>query len=130
MVALQADHPLADRDAIDLRDLADTPLRITSRRLNQPLVDMVMSACAAAGFTPVIAPHLDTLENNLAAIIAGPPSWTVVYEAHARTLRMPLIAFRPIHPNLFMPTALAVREDAASRAVAPLLRACASATND
>jgi DNA-binding transcriptional LysR family regulator len=129
VVALPGRHPLADREVVDLRDLADVPLRIVPRRLNQPLVDLVMNACAAAGFVPVLAPHPDTLENNLATIGAGPPSWTVFYEAHARVLRPPLVAFRPLRPDLVMPTALAVRADAASRAVAPLLRACAAAAD-
>ncbi len=129
LVALPAGHHLTGSGEVDLRDLADVPLRIIPRRLNQPLVDLVMNACAAAGFVPVLAPHLDTLENNLAAIGAGPPSWTVIYEAHARVLRLPLVAFRPLRPDLVMPTALAVPADAASRAVAPLLRACAAAAD-
>jgi len=130
LVALPADHALAAADRLDLSHLADVPLRITPRRLNQPLVDLVMAACAAAGFVPVLAPHLDTLENNLATIGAGRPSWTVVYEAHARTLNVPLVAFRPAVADLVMSTALAVRADTTSGAIAPILRACAIAAND
>jgi hypothetical protein len=40
------------------------------------------------------------------------------------------VVFRPTDPELVMPTALAVREDATSRTVAPLLRACAVAAHD
>jgi len=130
LVALPAAHPLAGSSVVALPALAELPLRIVSRRLNAPLVDLVTGACAAAGFTPVLGSHPGTLENTLAAIAAGPASWTVLYEAHARTLRLPQVAFRPTDPELVMPTALAVRDDATSRMVAPLIRACAAAAHD
>ncbi|MFF5293070.1 LysR family transcriptional regulator [Paractinoplanes globisporus] len=130
VVALPATHELAGPSVVPLAALAELPLRIVSHRLNPPLVDLVMGACAAAGFTPTLGAHPDTLENALAAIAAGPASWTVLYEAHARTLRVPEVLFRPTDPELVMPTALAVREDATSRMVAPLIRACAAAAHD
>lgn len=130
LVALPAAHELAGSNVVELPALAELPLRIVSRRLNPPLVDLVLDACAAAGFTPILGARPDSLENTLAAMAAGPASWTVLYEAHARTLRLPQVVFRPTGPELAMPTALAVREDATSRAVAPLLRACAIAAHD
>jgi DNA-binding transcriptional LysR family regulator len=130
LVALPAAHELAGASVVRLPELAELSLRIVSRRLNPPLVDLLTSACTAAGFTPAHGPELDTLENTLAAIAAGPASWTVLYEVHARTLRPPHVVFRPTEPELVMPTALAVREDATSRMVAPLLRACAVTAHD
>ncbi len=130
VVALPAAHELAGSSVVELPALAELPLRIVSRRLNPPLVDLVLDACAAAGFTPVLGAHPDSLENTLAAMAAGPASWTVLYESHARTLQLPQVVFRPTAPELAMPTALAVREDATSRTVAPLLRACAIAAHD
>jgi DNA-binding transcriptional LysR family regulator len=130
MVALPADHELAGRAVVELSALAGLPLRIVARRLNPPLVDLVLGACAAAGFTPVLGAQPDALENTLAAMAASPACWTVLYEAHARTLQPPRVVFRPTEPELVMPTALAVRADATSRAVAPLLRACAAAAHD
>jgi hypothetical protein len=118
---LPADGP------VDLSDLATLPLRIVPRRLNPPLVDMVLGACAAAGFTPLPGGHLGSLQDLIAAVGAGPPSWSVIYESQAQTLRQPLVVFRPTEPALTMPTALAVPADATSRMVAPLLRACAAA---
>lgn len=112
---------------IPLAELAALPLRIVARRLNPPLVDLVLDACAAAGFTPPLGDHPGTLQDLIAAIGSGAPSWTVLYEPQARTLRSPLVQFLPTEPALVMPTALAVRADATSRQVAPLLRACAMA---
>jgi DNA-binding transcriptional LysR family regulator len=127
LVVLPADHEPARHEHVALRDLEALPLRIAPRRVNQPLVDLVLGACDAAGFTPVLGSHPGSLENLIAAIASGQPSWTVIYEAFARTLHEPRVAFRPLRPPLLMPTSLAVPVDATSRQVAPLLRACASA---
>jgi DNA-binding transcriptional LysR family regulator len=122
----------ADRAAdtpIRLAELATLPLRIVARRLNPPLVDLVLNACAAAGFTPILGDHPGTLQDLIAAIGSGSPSWTVLYEPQARALHSPQVRFLPTEPALTMPTALAVRADATSRQVAPLLRACAMAAS-
>jgi DNA-binding transcriptional LysR family regulator len=127
VVALPAAHPLARGEAIDLAELAGLPLRIVSRRLNQPLVDLVMAGCARAGFEPVLGPRLDSLPNALAAIGTGTPAWTVLYSAQAHALRSTRVAFRAVAGSgLAMPTALAIRPGAGSRLLGPLLRACAS----
>jgi DNA-binding transcriptional LysR family regulator len=127
LVLLPATHDLARREYVALADLQSLPLRIVPRRKNQPLVDLVLGACATAGFSPVMGSHPGTLDNLIAAVAGGPPSWSVIYEPFARTLREPRVAFRPTDPPLIMPTHLAVRADATSRELAPLLRACAAA---
>ena len=124
---LPAGHELAAREIVKLSELAALPLHLVPRKLNPPLVDLVLTACADAGFTPPLAPHVEGLDNTHAVIAAGAPSWTVIYEAHARALHHPHVAFRPTDPELVMPTELAVAADATSRAVAPLLRACSAA---
>jgi hypothetical protein len=84
----------------------------------------------AVGVNPVLGSTSEGLDNMLAAIATGPPSWTVVYESHAKILQLPDVAFLPTTPALSMATAVAVRADATSRTVAPLLRACAAAAGD
>jgi DNA-binding transcriptional LysR family regulator len=127
LVALPSGHELAGLSVVPIGKLADLPLRIVSRQLNPPLVDLVLGVCAEAGFTPALADHPEGVENVMAAVASGPPTWTVLYEPHVRMLSQSLAAFRLTDPPLVMPTALAVREDATSRSLAPLLRACASA---
>lgn len=127
LVLLPAAHPLADLDVVPMAALADLPLRIVERRTNPPLVDLVIGACAEAGFTPTLTDHPERIENILAAIATGPPTWTVLYEPHARMLHQGAVVFRPSDPPLQMTTALAVPEDATTAHIAPLLRACAAA---
>lgn len=115
VVALPARHPLARRESVRLPDLAEVPLRLTERRNHPALVDLVLNACARAGFEPSPAPTSTTLQDTLAAIGAGSPMWTVVYESNARQTRNPRVAFRPFADGgLSLPIALAVRADAAS----------------
>jgi DNA-binding transcriptional LysR family regulator len=127
VAALPARHELASLDTVAVEQLRDLPLRIARRRDNPPLVDLVLTACADAGFEPVLGLPNERLEDTLAEIGTGPPCWTVVYEAHARIIRSSRLAFRPLRPALQLPTMLAVPESATSRSLAPLLRACSEA---
>jgi DNA-binding transcriptional LysR family regulator len=121
-------HPLAAAGEVALRDLAALPLRLVPRRVNPPLVDLVVTACHEAGFEPVPGTPGGSLQDSLAAIGAGTPMWTVVYAAEAARLRAPRVAFLPFRgAGLAMTTCLAVRRGAPSRAVELLLRACAPA---
>jgi DNA-binding transcriptional LysR family regulator len=124
VAALPARHDLAAQDEVAVEQLRDLPLKIARRRDNPPLVDLIFTACADAGFEPILGPANDRLEDTLAEIGTGPPCWTVVYESHARGLRSSRLAFRPLRPALYLPTMLAVPESATSRSLAPLLRAC------
>ena len=127
LLVLPAASPLTDLDFVPMSALAELPLRIVERRTNPPLVDLVLRACADAGFTPVLADHPHHLEHTLAAIAAGPPTWTVIFEPHARMMRQGSVIFRPTDPPLSLTTSLAVAEDATTATIAPLLRACTAA---
>jgi DNA-binding transcriptional LysR family regulator len=130
LVVLPAGHVLAGRDVVPLSELAALPLRIVGRQANPPLVDLVTSACAAAGVTPALAAHPESVEGVLAAVASGPPSWSVLYEAHARMLSSDRVVFRATAPALGLMTALAVPAAATTAALAPLLRACRAAARD
>ncbi|MFE3184358.1 LysR substrate-binding domain-containing protein [Streptomyces violascens] len=126
VVALPSAHPLASQDEIALPDLAALPLCITARRNNPALVDLVVGACHTAGFEPVPGPVSGSLQDTLATIGLG-QLWTVVYEAHARVLHSPRVAFRPVRaPGLALPTGLAVGADHIPAAVELLLKACST----
>ena len=121
---------VAPDDEIRLKDLRELPLRITERRTNPPLVDLVMSACAAEGFEPVLGPRSNNLQDTHAAIGAGSPSWTVIYESHARLLREGRVVFRRPDPRLALTTSLVVpAETTVSGDLAVLLEACRKASD-
>ncbi|TDW65934.1 DNA-binding transcriptional LysR family regulator [Kribbella pratensis] len=121
---------VAEGPEVELKDLRDLPLRITQRRTNPPLVDLVMSACAAAGFEPVLGPRSSSLQDTHAAIGAGSPSWTVIYESHARLLREGRVVFRRPRPRLALTTSLAVPAGTTVGGdLAVLLEACRKASD-
>jgi DNA-binding transcriptional LysR family regulator len=129
VVALPARHALARQERITFAALAGMPLRIASRRVNQPLVDLVIDTAAEAGFEPLPSSGSSNLADTLAAIGSSSDLWTVVYAAHARNLNTERVAFRAVDPPLTMPTSLAVRDvDAAGPAA--FLRACRGVSND
>ena len=78
LVVIPAHHALASREVVELTELAGLPLHLVSRKLNPPLVDLVLDACLAAGFTPALASQVEGLDNTHAVIAAGAPSWTVI----------------------------------------------------
>jgi DNA-binding transcriptional LysR family regulator len=125
LAALPAGHGLAaSRDAVDLAGLAPLSLRLADRPANPPLFDQVMTACHDSGFSPTLGPPADSLQNTLALIGAGQPSWTPVYESHSRVLRHPRVEFRPTRPALAMTTYLAVPADGRPAWLNPLIQAC------
>jgi DNA-binding transcriptional LysR family regulator len=131
VVAIPARHPLAARETLEFTDLAELPLRLTERRNNPSLVDLVLSNCHAAGFEPIPGPATSSvLQDTLAAIGSGTPMWTVVYAANATITQVPRVAYVPIAPpGLALPTSLAVRQGPHSPGLDLLLAAC-DATGD
>ncbi|AEW93258.1 MULTISPECIES: LysR family transcriptional regulator [Streptomycetaceae] len=126
VAVVPAGHPVAGRARVSLAELAALPLRLTPRRNNPPLVDLVLTACREAGFEPIPGPPASTLEDTLAAIGAGTPMWTVVYAAHAARLRVSRVAFVPFGPpGLTITTALAVHRADPAPGTRELLAACA-----
>lgn len=128
MVALPARHELAARAVIDLGDLADLPLRLSSRARNPALYDLVVRSCREAGFEPVLGAEFTTSQDTLAAVGFGKPSWTVFYAPHADQLPVPGVVWRPLrNPAPAMRTYLAVRPDPPRAELRALIEACHAA---
>jgi len=110
VIALPAGHPLAGQPRLRLADMADLPLRLVPREQNATFVDQVVTACHAAGFSPIYGPRFGELQESLAEIGANPASWTVLYAATARLAGTRRVAFRPLaDPGLAVTTSLATR---------------------
>jgi DNA-binding transcriptional LysR family regulator len=125
-VAVPASHPLAAADPLALAQLRELPLRLPAREANPPLFDLVVGACRAAGFEPRLAPAMND-QDMLAAIAAGPPTWTVYYAGQAALLADAAggVAFRTLtEPPLQMPTLLATPAAGGGPALDALLAAC------
>jgi hypothetical protein len=94
-VALPVTHPLAAQPAIKLAQLSGIPLRLAPRPDNPAFHDLILGACADAGFEPLPGSPFTTAQDALAEIGTGPPTWTVFYAAAADLMPVRRIAFRP-----------------------------------
>jgi DNA-binding transcriptional LysR family regulator len=126
-VALPATHPLAAQPAIQLSQLSGIPLRLAPRQDNPPFHDLIVGACADAGFEPLPGPPFTTPQDTLAEIGTGPPAWTVFYTVAADLMPARRVAFRPL-AGLRAQTFLAVPPGPPGPALRHLLDACAQAS--
>ncbi|MGH3295932.1 MAG: LysR family substrate-binding domain-containing protein, partial [Trebonia sp.] len=125
VAVVPARHPIAAGTYAAFADLAELPLRLTPRRNNPALVDLVLSALSDAGREPVYAPPASNLSDNIAAIGADGASWTVVYASHAALLRTTRVAFVPFEPpGLSLTAHLALRREPPTPLLDLLLQAC------
>jgi DNA-binding transcriptional LysR family regulator len=126
-VALPAAHPLAAQPTVHLLQLSGIPLRLAPRQDNPPFHDLVLGACADAGFEPLPGPPFTTAQDTLAEIGAGPPAWTVLYTAAVGLMPVYRVALRPL-AGLTAQTCLAVPPGPPGPALRHLLAACVSAS--
>lgn len=71
IVYVPAEHSLAQRESINLAELANETFVFWQRRLGAAFYDLIFDGCRAAGFTPIIGSLGDTLEAQLALVAAG-----------------------------------------------------------
>jgi DNA-binding transcriptional LysR family regulator len=93
-VLLPADHPLARKAALSLRDLAHTPFVLFPRANNPGFHDRIMAAFAGAGVSPRIAEEVWPRANGVGLVRAGLGA-TFMTPSEAKHLP-PEIVFRPL----------------------------------
>jgi DNA-binding transcriptional LysR family regulator len=93
-VVLPADHPLAARESLRLRDLAQTPFVLFPRTHNPGFYDRVLAAFARAGVTPRIAEEVWPRANGIGLVRSGLGA-TFMCPSEARTLPSEVV-FRPL----------------------------------
>ncbi len=93
-VLLPSSHPLAQRTAVSLRDLAETPFVLFPRNHNVGFYDRILAAFASAGVTPKIAEEIWPRTNGIGLVSAGLGA-TFMTPAEAKHLP-PEVTFRPL----------------------------------
>ncbi len=93
-VLLPADHPLASRARLRLKDLANTPFVLFPRSHNPGFYDRILTACAQAGMTPRIAEEVWPRANGIGLVRAGIGA-TFITPSEARHVP-PDVLFRPL----------------------------------
>ncbi|HEV7804639.1 MAG TPA: LysR family transcriptional regulator [Solirubrobacteraceae bacterium] len=126
VIHLPAGHPLAERPALTLDDLADETILIAGGRESGGFTDRVLRAFAAAGLKPRTAPD-PYPDLGLRAVREG--VGVVVYVRGAFPPQLPGSAFVSLDPPLPLPFHLAWRASARTRALEAVLDAVRAATS-
>ena len=114
--ALPGRHPLTRRGPLALKDLARETFILYRRPDGRGLYDVIIAACAAAGFSPHVGQEAPRIVSTLNLVAAG-LGITIV---PASLSRLPLegVTYRPLkgRPALKVPLSLASRRDEHSAA--------------
>lgn len=108
VVALRAEHPLADRKHIELATLKDEPLILHSDV--SVLRTVVMLACQAAGFTPRIAQSAKQVQTLLSLVQSG--LGIALVPARMARIAPENVRLRPLKQPISIDMGLAMRPDA------------------
>jgi DNA-binding transcriptional LysR family regulator len=124
LVALPEGHPLAGHRTLRLEQLGELPLRLAPEAHNPAFHALITTALRDAGVHPPAGRPFTTLQDTLAEIGTGPPSWTV-FNAAPDQPPVRRVAIRPLD-GLTATVSLATRPGVPSRQVQLLLAACAA----
>lgn len=113
VVVLPAGHAVAAKPRVRLADLRDLPVRLVPRSQNATFVDAVLAACRAEGFEPIMGPPFVGLQETLADIGTGAPSWTILHEGGVPLVATRRVATRPLEgaEGLVITTSLVTQQE-------------------
>jgi DNA-binding transcriptional LysR family regulator len=116
VAAFPARHPLTKRARLTLKDVADETLILYRRPDGRGLYDVIIAACAEAGFSPHVVQEAPRIVSTLNLVAAG-LGITIV---PASLSRLPLegVTYKPFagRPGIKVPLNLACRADERSAA--------------
>jgi len=104
-VALLADHPLAARQRIRLKALADEPLVMFARQVSPVYFDMLVNVCRAHGFAPRVRDEVRSVASQIAYVSCG--QGAALVPAAMRRLAPANVVVRPLHEKVMVVTAAA-----------------------
>jgi DNA-binding transcriptional LysR family regulator len=113
LLALPADHPLANRQDIGLTEVAGDSFVSQPRELASTLYDRLVTLAAKAGFKPKIGQHAQQINGLLALVAAG--LGLALVPASMRAVRLPGVSYVLLDdPDAYLLLAVASRADDSS----------------
>ncbi|WP_328393561.1 LysR family transcriptional regulator [Nocardia sp. NBC_00416] len=122
LVVMSARHALADRTALGLDDLADSVLRMPSRRHDRHLHDAVAGAARAAGARLALGRPAGAAQDTVVEVGSDPRSWTVLPADQVAEIGSTRVVAIPLEPPMTITGSVLVPEDGpghAARCAAP-----------
>jgi DNA-binding transcriptional LysR family regulator len=96
VICLPRNHPLAQSDPLPLAAMRDEPFILFPREERPSYSDLVLDACAKAGFAPTIAQQTQEMQTAVSLVAAG-IGVTLVPDS-VRTLRRDNVVYQTIAP--------------------------------
>jgi DNA-binding transcriptional LysR family regulator len=122
LLALPANHPLADRESIWLREVAMEAFVVQPRELAATLYDRLAQIAAKANFHPLISQQAQQINGLLVLVAAG--MGLALVPASMRSVSLPGVKYLRLEdPDAYMLLALASRIDEPSPVVRRFLSA-------
>ncbi len=94
LVALPPNHPMVDRDQIELRSLADEPFLLCTESVKPDLYSQILQLCAQAEFQPKIVQEASPPEVLLGLVASGMGISLIV--ANVKTRHTAEVVYRPL----------------------------------
>lgn len=121
LLAINADHPLAQRKSIRLADLGQEPIIWASHKKNPRLYDRLLAACERSGYTPRIV--METPTSDVTMTVVARAMGTGFVPASLEGHAPPEVRFiRPVDFDMAMTLSLAWRIDPEGEAPGRLAR--------
>lgn len=111
-------HGAADRDGVDVTDLAGSALRVPSRQHDPPLHDAVDSALRAAGVHPRLGRPAGTTQDTIVEVGSDPHSWAVLPAGQLAEAGSTRVRTIPLDPPITITGSVVVPGDTPSHAAA------------
>lgn len=109
-IVVPATHPLAEREFVTWKMLAQEPLIVLARREGVGLHDEILAACRAAGFTPRIAYSPSLMGTVLSYVEAGAGLGIATDSVGAISIS-PGLSYLPVTPERTVPLVLVWNPD-------------------
>jgi DNA-binding transcriptional LysR family regulator len=120
VLALPSGHRLADRQRVELSEVAGDPFVVQPRELAATLYDRLVRLAAKAGFHPVIRQHAQQINGLLALVAAG--IGLALVPASMQVVKLAGVSYVPLgDPDAYLLLAVASQADSASPVVQQFL---------
>lgn len=101
VLCVSRDHPLAGRDSVSMRELADTSFLTLTRQAFPSFFDTFLQLCQGAGFKPHIVQQVESMPAAVALATAGYGA-ALVPELSTRSAQSAGAAFIPLDEDAFV----------------------------
>jgi len=115
-VVLPDTHPLAERDTLELADLASAGFIMFPRQIAPKLYDSIIGLCTDAGFSPEIVMEAHPAQSIIALAAAGVGIGFIA--SRVQRLQRPGVVYRPLRgPRPYLSLGTAYLQDSRSEAM-------------